>query len=407
MQAVMGASACTRLETACTSPARMEGGATPGVETRISIPPSSLQPSVESGDVDDPQLCGPPSLSQAEKLLLSPLRTRSRAHTRLGAELACDCVQINPRDIRPGTKIGSGTWSVVYAGEWRGAKAALKVFKHAGEDAKEQERRWQMFLKEAQILQELDSPRLVRLAGVFVGTDGCPCLVTELLEGGTLHDLMHGRIKSHKLALEPVHRFLLAVHVAEGLAYLHGLSTPILHRDIKSKNIVLDRRPPDCGPPRAAKIIDFGLADYLDCNGTTEGISLSDQGMHGSAVYMAPECFDTPCCLSVKVDVWALACVLVEVFGGAPPHWECEDRDQVIDKLLVQRVGPDIPVHVDLAAGSAGESTMQELLQACLTFTVAERYSSAEVLAKLQDTASKLGIEPSETEDIKQCDQTA
>merc|ERR1719506_3533794 len=105
----MGVAACTRLETACTRlevPSRQPvSGVLLGAENRILA-----QPSAHEVDPEDPQLCGPPSLSQAEKLLLSPLRARSRAHTRLGAELSCDCVQINPRDIRPGTKIGSGTW---------------------------------------------------------------------------------------------------------------------------------------------------------------------------------------------------------------------------------------------------------------------------------------------------------
>ena len=99
---------------------------------------------------------------------------------------------------------------MVYAGEWRSKKAALKLFRSAGTDAKEQERRWQMFLKEAEMLQGLDCPRLAKLFGVFVGSDACPCLVLELLEGGTLHELLHGRRKSHKLILEPVHRFLVS-----------------------------------------------------------------------------------------------------------------------------------------------------------------------------------------------------
>jgi len=121
------------------------------------------------------------------RLLLSPLNRRARSNARLSSDLARGCLEINPRDITPGTKIGSGTWSVVYAGEWRGKRAALKMFKSAAGNIKEQERTWQIFLKEAQVLAELDSPRLAKLFGVFVGSDGSPCLVTELLEGGTLH----------------------------------------------------------------------------------------------------------------------------------------------------------------------------------------------------------------------------
>merc|ERR1711964_585919 len=122
-------------------------------------------------------------------------------------------------------------------------------------------------------------------------------------------------------------------------------------------------------------------------------MSFMDHGMHGSAVYMAPECFVKPSCLSARVDVWALGCVLAEVFGGAPPHTECEDLQQVIDKLLVQHLAPDIPAHADLAAGAPEDNSMQQLLAGCFTFAVSERWSAAEALEKLQDVALKRGFE--------------
>jgi len=362
-----------------------------GAESRILANPLSFS---SDANLDELHLCGPPSLSQAEKLLLSPSTKRSR----LSVELPRACVEIDAREIRPGAKIGSGTWSVVHSGEWRGERAALKIFRPAENNAKEQERRWQMFLKEAKLLQEIDSPRVTKLFGVFVGSDGCPCLVTELMEGGTLHELLHGRRKSHKLALEPVDRFLLALHVAEGLSYLHSLSVPVVHRDVKSRNVVIARRQSGSGSPRAAKLIDFGLAEYV---GLSDAAAFfSDHGMHGSAVYMAPECFAQPGSLTAKVDVWALGCVLVEVFGGAPPHGECEDFKQVVDKLLKQRVAPDIPAHADLAAGESGDDSIHQLLASCFAFDVAERLSTSGVLEKLQDIAMKRGLEPVDDNDV-------
>merc|ERR1711862_203499 len=115
---------------------------------------------------------------------------------------------------------------------------------------------------------------------------------------------------------------------------------------------------------------------------------------------MAPECFVKPCSLSAKVDVWALGCVLAEVFGGAPPHTECEDMQQVVDKLLVYRQGPDIPSHVDLAAGATGDDAMLQLLQGCLAFAVADRRSAMDVLERLQEIAAKRGLEPTEDNDV-------
>lgn len=386
----MGMSACGRLETAC---ARMDSVPTESIRVQAHVIPADVDP-------DDVNLCGAVSMSHAEKLLLSPLTRRCRSNARLSVELASGCVEINPREIRPGTKIGSGTWSMVYAGEWRGKRAALKMFRHAGSNAKEQEKTWQMFLKEARVLQDLDSPRLAKLFGVFVGSDGSPCIVAELLMGGTLHELLHGRRKSHKLLLEPAHRFLLSIHIAEGLQYLHERSMPVVHCDIKSKNIVIARDPPDCGPPHAAKIIDFGLAEYLGFEGDTEEMVATDSSLHGSAVYMAPECFVKPSRITAKVDVWAFGCVLAEIFGGAPPHPECEDLEQVINKLLVQQLPPDISSHADLAAGAPEESSIQQLLEGCFAFAVDERWSAASALEQLRVIATKYGFEPLGDDDV-------
>merc|ERR1711964_440328 len=129
-------------------------------------------------------------------------------------------------------------------------------------------------------------------------------------------------------------------------------------------------------------------------------MSFMDHGMHGSAGYMAPECFVKPSCLSAKVDVWALGCVLAEVFGGAPPHPECEDLQQVMDKLLVQQLAPDIPAHADLAAGDLGDNSMQQFLAGCFPFAVAERWSAAAALEQLRDISAKHGFEPLDDSDV-------
>lgn len=395
----MGVTACTRFETACSPPIAACSPPPPPLLLGSESPISAQSPAHGVG-ADEPRFCGPPSLSQAEKLLLSPLRRRSRASSRLATELADSCVRIDSSDIQLGAKIGSGTWSVVYAGSWRGEECAVKFFRSAGRDATEQERRWQMFLKEAQILSELDSPRLVKLFGAFVGMDGCPRLVTELLSAGTLHEILHDPRASQRAALEPAHRFMLALHISQGIAYLHGLPVPIVHQDLKSKNVVVAAKSSDSGPPCTAKIIDFGLAEYVRLEDMTLDRSFKGDDMHGSAVYMAPECFAKPCSLSAKVDVWALGCVLAEVFGGAPPHTECEDLSQVIDKLLVQQLSPDIPEHADLAAGAAEDDSIRRLLQSCFSFALDERCSATDVLERLQDLAAQRGFELLDDNDV-------
>jgi len=328
------------------------------------------------------KFCGAPTPPDIKDLLNSR-----------NAELGASGAEIPAWEVRRGTKIGSGTWSVVYAGEWRQCKVAIKVFR-AVDTAQETEEQWQMFLKEVAMLQQLDSPRLVKLLGAFVNSDGCPCLVTELLEGGTLHEFLHGRRKSHKVALEPAHRFLLALHITQGIEYLHSRSPPIIHRDLKSKNVVVLTMSGDAGPPYAATIIDYGLAESLATVGATHRTLPGNSKMQGSAGYMAPECFTPPIRLSPKADVWALGCVIAEVFGGAPPHTECEGLPQVIAKVLVHREPPDVPRHADLAGGAHDDDAIQCLISSCFDFDMTERPAAAQVLEILQELAVERGFEP-------------
>lgn len=328
------------------------------------------------------KFCGAPTPPETKDLLLSR-----------NAELGASGAEIPAWEVRRGSKIGSGAWSVVYAGEWRQCKVAIKVFR-AADTAQETEEQWKMFLKEVAVLQQLDSPRLVKLLGAFVNSEGCPCLVTELLEGGTLHEFLHGRRKSHKVALEPAHRFLLALHITQGIAYLHSCSPPIIHRDLKSKNVVVLTMSGDAGPPHAATIIDYGLAECLATAGATHRTLPGSSKMQGSAGYMAPECFSAPIRLSPKADVWALGCVLAEVFGGAPPHTECEDLPQVIAKVLVQRQPPDVPRHADLAGGVHDDDAIQHLLSSCFKFDMTERPAATQVFEILQQLAVERGFDP-------------
>jgi len=108
---------------------------------------------------------------------------------------------------------------------------------------------------------------------------------------------------------------------------------------------------------------------------------------------MAPECFAKPSRITAKVDIWALGCVLAEVFGGAPPHPECEDLEQVMDKLLIQQRAPDVPAHADLACGASGDDSMRQFLAGCFAFVVSERWSAAGALEQLRSIAAKHGFE--------------
>uniref|UniRef100_A0A7S4Q397 Protein kinase domain-containing protein n=1 Tax=Alexandrium monilatum TaxID=311494 RepID=A0A7S4Q397_9DINO len=351
-----------------------------------------------------PLFCGglasPP---EAALRLCGRHRRADAAAVRLRAELGSLCREALPGEPTRGPVLGGGTWSTVYAGEWRGRCVAVKAFQSAfGERPEETEQRWQLLLREACLLRDLRSPRVVQLLGACVGTDGGPCLLLELATGGTLRRLLHGsavgggsprRKGLWEAPLRPAQRLLLASHVSEGVAYLHAQAPPIVHRDLKSQNVVVVRRATD-GQLKGAKLIDFGLAEWAGRSDEAE----RKTEVRGSAGYMAPECLaEAPRGSSPSVgtpaDVWALGCVLVETFGGAPPHTECEDAAQVAAKVLSRREPPDVPAHVDLAAGGdVRDDTVRRLLRRCFIFEAAGRPRADDLLAELRELATLRGL---------------
>jgi len=287
-------------------------------------------------------------------------------------------------DLRLMECVGHGTSGSVFRGTCAGCvgDVAIKTFRPNGstKSTKEQQK---MFLSEVEMLRRLRHPRLLRFLGACVGEDQILYIVTEYMTGGTIFELLH----TEKTALAPVDRFRLALHVTEGVAYLHSQDPPVVHRDLKSPNIMVDKTPVGW----IAKIIDYGLAE---CLMKTHVTLPPGKGVQGSAGYMSPECFVAPVRLTIKIDVWALGCILIEVFGGKPPHSDCENIPQVITKLVIKKKPPSIPSSVDDVGGATDKSdvALKEIVDHCFEFDVSKRATAAAVLGALRRIASQRAI---------------
>lgn len=243
-----------------------------------------------------------------------------------------------------GPQLGAGGSAQVYRGSWNGQECAIKKISGAGhlEEMK----------KEINALRRLRHPRLVRFMGACVEP---PLLlvVTEFMAGGSLHDRLFGSRREGPLA--PIQRWNISCQIAEGLAFLH--SQRAVHRDLKSMNILLDSA-------ANAKICDFGLTQQMDIQATHINRKIDGEG--GSPRYMAPECFDAANGkLTEKVDVWAMGCVFIELFGGVLPYADCSSMAQLSKRILVERRPPECPQGVS--------PQIANLVRYCVNFDAARR----------------------------------
>ncbi|KAF8783870.1 hypothetical protein HU200_000315 [Digitaria exilis] len=194
--------------------------------------------------------------------------------------------------------LGVGGFGCVYKASFDGGfTAAVKRFGGETHDCEKE------FENELDLLRRFRHPNIVSLVG-FCIHEGNRFIVYELMENGSLDSQLHG--SSHGSALSWHIRMKIALDTARGLEYLHEhCNPPIIHRDLKSSNILLDS-------DFNAKISDFGLA-VASGNHSKGNIKLS-----GTMGYVAPE-YLLDGKLTEKSDVYAFGVVLLELLLGRKP----------------------------------------------------------------------------------------
>lgn len=205
-------------------------------------------------------------------------------------------------------KIGEGQFAEVFKGLLGRKEVAVKVLSPAKAG-----RRASVLLAdaayEAGIVAGVKHPALVELLGVQ-GT----AIISELVPGTPMSAVLYPKGGAVAVtSFEPAEP--LVAQLAAGIACLHEHG--VVHRDLKPENVMVWRG----SAGWQGKIIDFGLAVKLST--PTRRTALD-----GSPLYASPECFALQDVVAAD-DVWALACVSVEVFGSGRPWPQARSLEQL------------------------------------------------------------------------------
>ncbi|KAA8528412.1 hypothetical protein F0562_035767 [Nyssa sinensis] len=213
--------------------------------------------------------------------------------------------------------VGNGGSGTVYKIELsNGEVVAVKKLNRKTKDSASED---QLFLDkelktEVETLGSIRHKNIVKLYCYFSSLD-CNLLVYEYMPNGNLWDALHkGRIH-----LDWPTRRQIALGIAQGLAYLHhDLLPSIIHRDIKSTNILLDVN-------YQPKVADFGIAKVLQARGGKDSTTTIVAGTYG---YLAPE-YAYSSKATTKCDVYSFGVVLMELITGKKPV-EAEFGENII-----------------------------------------------------------------------------
>ncbi|XP_031499897.1 LEAF RUST 10 DISEASE-RESISTANCE LOCUS RECEPTOR-LIKE PROTEIN KINASE-like 1.2 isoform X2 [Nymphaea colorata] len=202
-------------------------------------------------------------------------------------------------NFSPSNELGDGGFGAVYLGNLHdGRKVAVKKL------YENNYKRVEQFMNEIAILSGISHPNLVCLYGCTSRHSRELLLVYEYVNNGTVGDHIHGMRSSGGHLTWKV-RLNIAVETAGALAHLHGLEPPIIHRDVKTNNILLDR-------DFHVKVADFGLSRLFPLDVTH--VSTAPQGTPG---YVDPDyhkCYQ----LTEKSDVYSFGVVLAELISSLP-----------------------------------------------------------------------------------------
>ncbi|CAN1253108.1 Receptor-like serine/threonine-protein kinase NCRK, partial [Linum perenne] len=233
-------------------------------------------------------------------------RTYSIASDYKGSSINCPSNSVS----------GCGGSSFVYRGILRdGTSVAVKRLEaHMGPDFES------VFSTEVELLSRLNHCHVVPLLGYcseFQGKHSERLLVFEYMPNGNLRDSLDGTI-GENMTWEI--RVMIAIGAARGLEYLHAAAAPrILHRDVKSTNILLDES-------WRAKITDLGMAKCLRGDDAPSSSS-SPARMQGTFGYFAPE-YAMIGRASLMSDVFSFGVVLLELITGRHPIHKTQNKGE-------------------------------------------------------------------------------
>lgn len=254
-------------------------------------------------------------------------------------------------------------------------------------------KRVEQFMNEVEILTRLRHVNLVKLYGCTSKRSRELLLVYEYIPNGTVADHLHGRRANSGLLSWPI-RLSVAVETAGALAYLHA--SDIIHRDVKTNNILLDN-------DFRVKVADFGLSRLFPTDVTH--VSTAPQGTPG---YVDPEyyqCYQ----LTEKSDVYSFGVVLIELISSKQAVDTNRDRHDInLSNMAVNKI-QNHALHelVDPSLGFEANNSVRrmitlvaELAFRCLQSERDMRPSMGEVLEALRGIKNGLNAQKPEVVDI-------
>jgi len=264
-----------------------------------------------------------------------------------------------------GPRIGAGGFGEVYKCKWDSKMVAVKTLQEVEEE--DPNAVYAEFMVEMKLMSKLEHANVVTFLGACV-TPPRLAIILEFMPGGSLYRAIHRRRRNNNGPFPKLKSLWIAFGIAKGMTYLHNQNPCVVHRDLKSPNILLGTN------VREVKVTDFGLS-RLRVN------SFVNTGPGGTPEWMAPELLrQDP--FDEQSDVYSFGVILWEL-------WMCEKPWK-----------DDHPMQIVFKVGSRGEKLalpppskcipeIREMIQKCLEDGPKTRPRFSELATSLHELTIK------------------
>ncbi|RWW28018.1 hypothetical protein GW17_00007518 [Ensete ventricosum] len=223
-------------------------------------------------------------------------------------------IEIATDQFSASLKIGEGGYGPVYRACLDHTPVAIKVLRPDAAQGRKQ------FQQEVEVLSSIRHPNMVLLLGA------CPeygCLVYEYMDSGSLEDRLFRRGNTPSIPWSV--RFKIAAEIATGLLFLHQAKPePLVHRDLKPGNILLDRN-------YVSKISDVGLARLVPPSVANQVTQYRMTSTAGTFCYIDPEYQQTGM-LGTKSDIYSFGIMLLQIITAKPPMGLTHHVERAIER---------------------------------------------------------------------------
>ncbi|XP_013881212.1 receptor-interacting serine/threonine-protein kinase 2 isoform X1 [Austrofundulus limnaeus] len=263
---------------------------------------------------------------------------------------------------------GFGTVFKAQHSDWR-TTVAIKCLKL--DSVGERERK--CLLKEAEVLHKARFNHIIQIFGICNEPEFF-CIVTEFMSNGSLDQLLHE--KEMYPILGWCLRLRILYEIALGVNFLHNMTPPLLHHDLKTQNILLDGE-------FHVKIADFGLSKWRQLS-VSKGSGSKPTEMEGTVIYMPPEEYEPSKNrrADVKHDMYSYAIIMWEVLSRKIPFEEVTNPMKIMFSVL-RGNRPDTSLE-NLSADIPSRETLISLMTCGWTSNPDERPSFLKCLIELE-----------------------